>query len=70
MLSGLDGGPVRWAVPATGASAQVTLAVGAEADALVNAGGLLIGVLPLYAQGWQVERGDDGLPLVVPAPAG
>lgn len=69
LLAGLSG-PIHWVGAPVGTQAQVRLAVGGEADALVDAGGLLIGGLPLYAQGWQVERGDDGLPIFIASAAG
>jgi hypothetical protein len=65
-LNGLEGAPIRWALDPDGGRANVTLMAGAEADAQIGQGGLLIGTLPLYARGWQIGRGDDGLPLFMP----
>jgi hypothetical protein len=69
LLAGLSG-PIHWVGVPAGPQAQVSLMAGSEADALIDAGGLLIGGLPLYAQGWQVERSDDGLPIFIVPPAG
>ena len=66
LLAGLSG-PIHWVGVPAGTEAQISLTAGSEADALIDAGGLLIGTLPLYARGWQVGRGDDGLPLFTPA---
>lgn len=66
VITGLDSGPIRWELAPAGTTASVTVAAGAEADTMIGQGGLLVGALPLYGRGWQVGRGDDGLPLFTP----
>ena len=64
--AGLGGGPIRWFLTPEGTAAQVSLAAGAGADRLLDAGGLLIGQLPIYAAGWTVEVDADGQPSFAP----
>ncbi len=60
----LDNGPVHWTPVAAGEDAHLTLAVGDKADALLASGGAALDGLPLYAAGWQVAAGEDGLPVL------
>ena len=66
----LSGGPVRWFAVAGDAPAEVTIVAGAQADSMLAAGGLRLGVLPVYAAGWPVALDADGLPVFAPPSAG
>lgn len=70
LQGGLSTGPVQWFPVAAGAPAQVTIAAGAEADAMPAEGGALIGSLPLYGAGWPVTLDAAGLPVFSPPAPG